>query len=204
MLVRHQRCRSLASKDCLRSQAAKRIQDTLQWRQHECPEEVVCHACSVNPRSHYMHPVGYDLHDRPVLYSCFKLASNRIVEDNRQHMISTFEQARPGLALCANMGLHAVPRLYGKLDNDAACDVADSGAIADCTYWVCCGGQTIRMMPPRVEQWVWFSDFHGFGFQDCDTRMGKTFLVCPCLTPLQIGTSEDRPICIPSHIMLAS
>ena len=83
-----------------------------------------------------MHPVGYDLHDRPVLYSCFKLASNRVVEDNRQHMISTFEQARPGLALCANMpiGLHAVPRLYGKLADDAACDVAGSGAIADRTY----------------------------------------------------------------------
>ena len=39
-----------------------------------------------------MHPVGFDRLGRPVLYSCLQLAANRSVEDNRRHMIATFEQ----------------------------------------------------------------------------------------------------------------
>lgn len=42
---------------------------------------------------HPQHVVGHDLADRPVIYSCLELASNRNIEDNRRHMISTFEQA---------------------------------------------------------------------------------------------------------------
>ena len=31
-------------------------------------------------------------------------------------------------------------------------------------------------MPPGVEQWVWLSDFHGFGFKDTDPRLARIFL----------------------------
>ena len=32
------------------------------------------------------------------------------------------------------------------------------------------------MMGPGVEQWVWFADFKGFGWQDCDPRLAQIFL----------------------------
>ena len=31
-------------------------------------------------------------------------------------------------------------------------------------------------MRPPVEQWVWVSDFHGFGFSDLNPRIADTFL----------------------------
>lgn len=31
-------------------------------------------------------------------------------------------------------------------------------------------------MPPGVGQWVWVSDFKGFGLSDCDPRLAKVFL----------------------------
>lgn len=36
--------------------------------------------------------------------------------------------------------------------------------------------QAIRLMPPRVEGWVWFSDFHGFGMRDLSPSIGSAFL----------------------------
>lgn len=44
------------------------------------------------PTAHYMHIVGYCNLQRPVIYSCLQMASNRVVEDNKAHMISTFER----------------------------------------------------------------------------------------------------------------
>ncbi|KAI3428661.1 hypothetical protein D9Q98_007484 [Chlorella vulgaris] len=73
--------------------AVKRIRDTLSWRRSEDPERIVCSACVADPKSHYMQVVGSDLLRRPCIYSCLALATNRDVEDNRKHMISTFEQA---------------------------------------------------------------------------------------------------------------
>ena len=32
------------------------------------------------------------------------------------------------------------------------------------------------MMPEGVSQWVWASDFHGFGYRDLDPRMARIFL----------------------------
>lgn len=31
-------------------------------------------------------------------------------------------------------------------------------------------------MPEGVEKWVWVMDFHGFGFADCNPKIGKIFL----------------------------
>jgi hypothetical protein len=75
-------------------QAVKRLQETLAWRQANNVEGAACAACAARPGSHYMHPVGFDPLGRPVLYSCLQLASCRSVDDNRQHVIATFEQAR--------------------------------------------------------------------------------------------------------------
>ena len=36
--------------------------------------------------------VGHDRLKRPILYSCLQLPKNRTVEENRRHMIATFEQ----------------------------------------------------------------------------------------------------------------
>ena len=73
-------------------QAEKRLRETLQWREAENVERIVCSACTRDPRSHYMHPIGFDRWGRPVIYSCLALAANRSVEDNRRHMVATFEQ----------------------------------------------------------------------------------------------------------------
>lgn len=73
--------------------AAKRLRDTLEWRRREAPERMECTACAANPKSHYMHVIGHDMAARPVIYSCLELATNRDVQDNRRHMLSTFEQA---------------------------------------------------------------------------------------------------------------
>lgn len=81
-----------ASQRCILTQAVKRLQETLDWRRDTDVESITCSACLANPRAHYMHPVGFDRLGRPVLYSCLQLAANRSVEDNRRHMIATFEQ----------------------------------------------------------------------------------------------------------------
>lgn len=73
--------------------AAKRIADTLSWRRAEQPEDMACTACRADHKSHYMQVVGHDRTQRPLIYSCLALATNRDVEDNRRHMIATFEQA---------------------------------------------------------------------------------------------------------------
>ena len=36
--------------------------------------------------------------------------------------------------------------------------------------------QCIQAMPAGVDQWVWVSDFKGFGMSDCDPRLAKVFL----------------------------
>lgn len=77
------------------AQAVKRLRETLEWRSSERVDQIRCLACTKDPCSHYMHPVGYDKLGRPVLYSCLQLAANRSVEDNRLHMVATFEQVLP-------------------------------------------------------------------------------------------------------------
>ena len=72
-------------------------------------EHITCTACLADPRAHYMHPVGFDRLGRPVLYSCLQLAANRSVEDNRRHMIATFEQV--GKACHAPASLPSKPSL---------------------------------------------------------------------------------------------
>lgn len=73
--------------------SVKRLQHTIAWQNDVHPETVICKACAKDPRSHYMHLVGYCSHNRPVIYSCLALASNRVYEDNKAHMIQTFETA---------------------------------------------------------------------------------------------------------------
>lgn len=46
-----------------------------------------------------MHIVGYCNLQRPVIYSCLEMANNRVVEDNKAHMISTFERVL-GIWMC--------------------------------------------------------------------------------------------------------
>lgn len=71
----------------------KRLQNTVKWQREVQPGNVVCHSCGKDPRSHYMHIVGFCQLQRPVIYSCLALASNRVYEDNKAHMIQTFETA---------------------------------------------------------------------------------------------------------------
>ena len=87
-------------------QAAKRIQATLEWRAQVHPETMTCTACQQLPKSHYMHLVGFDLLDRPVMYSCLEMITNRSIEDNWRHMISCFEQV-----LQQNLHLQAAEKL---------------------------------------------------------------------------------------------
>lgn len=50
-----------------------------------------CDAC-VGVELHGPWQVGHDDLGRPVIYSCLRNASNRSTEDNRLHMLATFEQ----------------------------------------------------------------------------------------------------------------
>ncbi|KAK9828156.1 hypothetical protein WJX74_001131 [Apatococcus lobatus] len=110
-----------------REQALKRLEETSAWMHEQQPGQIVCERCRDGHDPHYMHVCGFDMEGRPILYSVFNLAENRGIEENRRHMLSTFEQA-------------------------------------------------IKMMGPGVEQWVWFADFKGFGWQDCDPRLAQIFL----------------------------
>ncbi|GFH16667.1 CRAL-TRIO domain-containing protein, partial [Haematococcus lacustris] len=73
--------------------SVKRLQATLTWRRDTKPELVVCRACLQDAKSHYMHLVGYDKQDRPIIYSCLALAKNKVYADNHDHMVQTFEMA---------------------------------------------------------------------------------------------------------------
>jgi hypothetical protein len=81
--------------------AVKRLVSMLAWMKEERPHELVCPACfklsggvlEASAAGHYMHVVTYDLMDRPTIYSCLELAANKDIDDNRKHLISTFETA---------------------------------------------------------------------------------------------------------------
>ncbi|GLC70756.1 hypothetical protein PLESTF_001030000 [Pleodorina starrii] len=73
--------------------SAKRLNATLAWRSKVQPEKVVCRACARDPRSHYMHCCGFCQRGRPIIYSCLELPTNKVFDDNRDHMIQTFETA---------------------------------------------------------------------------------------------------------------
>ena len=84
--------------------------------------------------------------------SCMALARDRGLEDNKRHMVATFEQA-------------------------------------------------VRLMPPRVEGWVWFSDFHGFGLRDMSPSISSAFLgvhwhASPSWGPdhLKLSRSHEAPV----------
>lgn len=76
-----------------REHALRRIRDTLDWRARERPHDLHCRACEANPSSHYMHVVGWDRQQRPIIYSAIELATNRSVHDNTEHMLACFESA---------------------------------------------------------------------------------------------------------------
>lgn len=73
--------------------AAHRLQATLAWWAAESPVSMFCTACRGLPCSHYMQVMCRDRSSRPVIYSQIGLAHNKDIEDNRRHMISTFEAA---------------------------------------------------------------------------------------------------------------
>lgn len=73
--------------------AAKRLKDTLAWRDREQPHRKVCQRCTSLPRAHYLHVVGFSKLDQPMIYSCMAMAKDRDVLANREHMLVTFEQA---------------------------------------------------------------------------------------------------------------
>jgi len=73
--------------------SAKRLAATLKWRDTNKPQEVVCHACRKDPKSHYMHIVGHDNLGRPIIYSCLAAATNKSFQENHDHMIEVFELA---------------------------------------------------------------------------------------------------------------
>lgn len=74
--------------------ASKRLKETIQWWDQENPAGMFCPACyHEGGAQHYMHVVCYDVIGRPTMYSCLELAENKDIEDNRKHIISTFETA---------------------------------------------------------------------------------------------------------------
>ena len=98
--------RFLRAEDHNEHKAARRLVSMVAWMEEERPQEMYCPACyefgssggeeealSLTSAGHYMHVVAYDQCDRPTIYSCLELAVNKDIEDNRKHLISTFETA---------------------------------------------------------------------------------------------------------------
>jgi len=74
--------------------ACRRLKETLAWWDRENPVELYCPVCyNGGDAEHYMQVVCYDVTGRPTIYSCLELATNKDIEDNRKHIISTFETA---------------------------------------------------------------------------------------------------------------
>jgi hypothetical protein len=51
-----------------------------------------------------MHLVGYDLQNRPIIYSCLALATNKDYLDNWHHMVQTFEMVSTDSRPCHGQG----------------------------------------------------------------------------------------------------
>ena len=68
-------------------QAAVRLKETLVWRAAVRPESLVCAECQKDCGAHYLHPVGFDKQEQPVLYSCISLSTDKQLASNRDHMI---------------------------------------------------------------------------------------------------------------------
>ena len=65
--------------------------------------------------------------------------------------------------------------------------------------------QCIQAMPAGVGQWVWVSDFKGFGLSDCDPRLAKVFLdLSAAHYPERLGLFLviDAPWSVPFHFLL--
>ena len=127
-----------------------------------------------------MHLVGFDLLDRPVMYSCLEMVTNRSIEDNRRHMISCFEQVLQQMFLFMPCLLSKSLRTDNKPDSCFQSHVVGcckQETASDFVSGIDYGGmQCIQAMPAGVGQWVWVSDFKGFGLSDCDPRLAKVFL----------------------------
>lgn len=90
-------------------QALKRLRSTMHWRKAEQADSMMCSTCLKQDGSHYMHVVGHDWLRRPVLYSCLAMPKCRSIEENRRHMIATFEQVRCmacGMGYLHHQGYH--------------------------------------------------------------------------------------------------
>ncbi len=99
--------RFLRAEDDNEHKAARRLVSMVAWMEEERPQELYCPACyefgcrggdqglelSSTSAGHYMHVCAYDKENRPTIYSCLELAVNKDIEDNRKHLISTFETA---------------------------------------------------------------------------------------------------------------
>ncbi|KDD73350.1 hypothetical protein H632_c2265p1, partial [Helicosporidium sp. ATCC 50920] len=73
--------------------SAKRLQETLRWRESHHPERLFCTACAAAPASHYMSLTALDRRGRPTIYSSLAVARCRDLEPNRTHMVACFESA---------------------------------------------------------------------------------------------------------------
>ncbi|XP_045193588.1 uncharacterized protein LOC123549513 [Mercenaria mercenaria] len=87
--------RYLEARDWNVEAAEKILKATIDWRRETKPQHVVCTYCHAKPGYHAMRHVGFDRHDRPVLYSNFAQChtQHNVVEDAIQHMIYLTENA---------------------------------------------------------------------------------------------------------------
>mmetsp|Transcript_63542 Transcript_63542/g.200945 ORF Transcript_63542/g.200945 Transcript_63542/m.200945 type:complete len:206 (-) Transcript_63542:20-637(-) len=75
------------------SKSEARLREYLAWRELTRPDTLVCKHCVEDEFSHYLHFIGYDKFNRPVLYSDIGAPTNRVVADNMEHIIQTLESA---------------------------------------------------------------------------------------------------------------
>jgi len=74
-------------------QAHTMLHKALLWRVETQPDKKQCDYCLEDPFSHNMRLIGFDVQQRPVIYTCFRQAKNRFnPEVNVAHLIKILEE----------------------------------------------------------------------------------------------------------------
>lgn len=73
--------------------ALQNLLDTLTWRETNVPEILHCHVCDADPFMHCFFPIGLDVSNRLVIYSCASRAKTNERDITVRHMVHSLEHA---------------------------------------------------------------------------------------------------------------
>ena len=130
--------------------SAKRLEETVAWREKEKPDMRICRLCITDPAQHYMHCIGHDKKGRPVVYSCFSQGPDKeFLSNTGQSMGQSFLIPSH---LISYLPSHLADHMLSTFES------------------------LVRLMDNQENRWVTLVDFHGFTMRDAlNTKIGKAF-----------------------------